>query len=354
MKTQLWIPNSEKQNFNKDLIQYQNAISKSDNICIMMNNHGDICGKSSTVRNHSIPESAVLSNLADSKSGKVLEFRWGIKQWRDIWSRSSDVNPVDLFDTTLFEPDPIGMGDASTGHFACEDHDKLFQDIDVAQHEELSQKKAILNAYRITLYSYDQYRKYTGMVFDKQLKKRILRQNIKSLKLEFCNTNAMINNRTPILRRRLIQIGKTWLDIGQVIQNQSKVMEVTRLEFRSKLRFAASLILNSNNCFAIVCPSSNDMHTINIFYLTKDKDFIPYAISDLTRMAEDTHSCCSYSVEMVKALLSNSFGSLVSSPDSYEGLTQRERNAIQSVIPNKNTTDLLYRMLNEKFRGNMY
>ena len=86
---------------------------------------GGLCAEHPS-RCHVIPRLSVLNKLKDENSGKVLEFDWGVNQWKDLLLSSDAEHPIDLDDPATFEPREVGTHEACTGLFACQPHDDVF------------------------------------------------------------------------------------------------------------------------------------------------------------------------------------------------------------------------------------
>ena len=347
MGTRLLIPNSHKAPSGKKLRQYEQNIRDHDNTCMfIMDVNGELCGLHSS-RRHSIPKKAVLADLKDIKDGKVLEFRWGIGSWRDLWNRSSQTNPVDLYSSETFEPPRVGISDASVGHFACGDHDDSFSPIDVAQHGVMDQTTAVLTAYRTSLYVGDLWRKYQATLHGRPMRELVRSQGGGFAMIKWAELLESSKRLAPKLESKVGKLGSAWYSREEWENSNTSIMGVHRLCFRSRLRFAASMIF-SEGCFVTVCPSSNDSHTMSISYLAEDESSLREDLERLTRIADATQVCGDYGVEVVNTLLSNGFGSMAASPHSYEELADEERETVQGTIRDSSQSQSLARIFSDK------
>ena len=89
------------------------------------NGDGSLCTQPPS-RRHVVPRSSVLNKLRDKKSGMVMEFDWGVDQWRNLVLSSDAEHPVNLDDPATFEPRELSPREACTGLFACQIHDDEF------------------------------------------------------------------------------------------------------------------------------------------------------------------------------------------------------------------------------------
>ena len=349
MKTQLYVPNSEKELIGGQLRKYRYDIENSNGTCLFVcRDSGSMCEAPVSRRCHSIPKAAVVSELTNGTDGMVFEFRWGVGPWLDIRMRSGASNPVDLFSSQTFRPVSVGVGDASTGRFACGAHDSHFTEIDVVQHDKLNQKKAILNAYRILLYSADQSRRYMGKSFDPRLRPKIMRSNSRNLRMEFIKHQEAARGTFPILAGRIHRVSSLWLRNEQLPDETVRSMGVKRFTFRSKLRFAASIMSEVNGCFFIVVPGSDDSHTLHVTYFLEDADSLAVDIEVISKLTRDTLDQYRSGIEVFQFLYSRSFGSIVASRLSYNNLNNIERHIIRGLIRDGSGVEALSRIFSDK------
>ena len=135
LQHKLWVPNNRKKEVGTRLKPIKEAERRKGTCLFVVDENGKACRNLVENNCHVISESAVLDELKDSTSGKVLELRWGVSKWEHLFVSSSEANPIDLNDSGAFEPSPVGTGDACVGWFACKsedtDHGGEFKHIDV-------------------------------------------------------------------------------------------------------------------------------------------------------------------------------------------------------------------------------
>ncbi len=316
------------------LSSYQRQIADHDNTCLfVIDEEGRRC-RAPAIKGHSIPESPVLKPLRDDIDDKVLEFRWGMGAWRNLFMRSNVEDPVDLASSEKFTPLRVGTGDASVGRFTCERHDGHFNCIDVAQHDIPSGETAFLLAYRTLLYSYDLWRKYYAATFSDPIRLLVRNQGNRESKVRYVQLRELGKRLNPRLDFQVSRFGSFWYS-REALKHGNLKLVATRLSFRSRLRFAASVMVDAR-AFATACPGKGDLHTLIVLWLAEDELTVRRDIDRLTSLVDAPHGEGAYGVRIACELLSNWFGSMAASPDTYDGLTDSERLAIQETIRDSN------------------
>ena len=348
-KRQWWIADRQKAATDKKLVPYQQQIERHDNTCLFgIDEHGERC-RAPASKGHSIPESSVLKPLRDSKDDKVLEFRWSMGDWRDLWKRSSQEDPVDLVSPEKFMPLRVGTGAASVGHFSCGQHDGDFKPIDIAQHDLPSGRATFLLAYRTLLYSYDLWRKYRAAVLSDPLKLLVRKQGTSKSNVKYLQLRTLAKNLHPRLDFQVSRFGSIWYK-KEPLKNANLNFVARRFSFRSRLRIAASVMFDTS-AFVTVCPIGEDVHTMIVLWLAEDELPVRKAVECLTALADTTRVQDGYGVRIACELLSNWFGSMAASPDSYDSLTDTERQAIQETIRDSNQAQNLSEIFTDGAAG---
>ena len=254
--------------------------------------------------------------------------------WRSLWKRSSQEQSVDLASPEKFAPLRIGTGDASVGRFTCERHDGHFKPIDVAQHDLPRGEAVFLLAYRTLLYCYDLWRKYYATTFSDSLRLLARNQGNRTSKVKFLHLRELARRWKPRLDSQVSRFGDLWYE-REPSRNVNLDLVAKRFRFRSELRFAASVMVDAT-AFVTVCPYEEDLHTLILLWLAEDELAVRKNIGSLTALVEATQGQGDYGVRMACELMSNWFGSMAASLDSYDGLTNTERLAIQEAIRDSN------------------
>ena len=333
------LPDQAKGKFNETIRGLERRIEGRENTCMfVIGENGELCGQSA-VRWHSIPRASVLARLRD-KDATVLEFLWGMTSWRDIWSRS---NSVDLESSRGFEPRRTGIYKASVAHFACELHDKTFAPIDVAQHDSLDGQVPFLAAYRTALFVNDRWRKYG--VFLYELAKTVVgEQENTQIQKEWRKLVKNQKKANNVLTKQADKLGRIWYS-GQ---SSHRGIETCLLRFRSKLRFAASVMMGTTSPYVTVWPEEGDAHSMIIAYHRSDRSSARRHVKYLKELADTSKKEDGYGVEVIGELLAHGFGSIVASPSSYQSLALEKQDIMRSRIHKLSQADLLQRIFQSR------
>ena len=157
------VPRELKQAIDVALRPLKDDVARYEGSCLfVINDVGGYCNAPVSNRCHIVSNAKVLSRHKD-RDGRVLEFRWGVNQWRHLLLSSDEEHPIDLLNPEIFHPFPVSPDDACVGRFACKPsgqagHDDVFQSIDVEEPDFDDQEVRLLAAYRLVLYQVDQYR----------------------------------------------------------------------------------------------------------------------------------------------------------------------------------------------------
>ncbi len=326
------LPNQSKQEANERVRQIERNVAAYDNTCMFVLDETDErCGKPA-VKCHSIPRKSVLTRLRNADN-YLLEFRWNINSWRDVFNQDG---PVDLSSPKAFRPSKVGILEASTGYFACKEHDQKFRPIDVPELDISDNRTPILTAYRIALFVNEQWRKYIRFL-GQEVEMRLRNSNNRHARIEWYKLKAKQPSITSMLNGNLEKLGEIWH------KGETSYIDVEAhlVQFRSRLRFAATVIVGSVGLYATVFPRANDWHSMLLSH-HRDHGQAEYEqIEELNNLAKASVSNDNYGVEMVAQLLSDGFGSVIASDRSYSDLTDGQREDLQELIRKSSQPELL-------------
>ena len=344
MSTHFFVSDSKKDRFNKKVRHFQQEAVNHDNTCLFaIDESGTLCGQPA-VRCHSIPRASVLTQLRDEVDGKVLDISAGLDLWRHTWNKTSQANPIDINSTTTFEPRRCGINDASVGHFACATHDKIFAPIDIEPHNFEGGRTSFLNAYRPFLYVYDLWRKYGVFLHDK-IRLTVRERHNKFATLEYAKRCESKKNIDHELQNHARKLGNIWCNNDTLWFDEPDLAATQIYNFRSELKFAASLMIGVSGLCVTVCPGQGDLHSMILSYLTEDCAAVNRQIEPLKELAYASQVSDDYGVKMMTELLSIGFGSMAASPLSYTMLNNDKSEAIKQCIYNLSQPHLMHGIL---------
>ena len=335
IRTSLWVPPAKKPYILRDL---RERIKRYPGRCLFAANERGARCLQPPHKCHTIPQASVLDKLKDSKSGKVLELRWGVEQWRQLFIRSDEEHQVDLSDSTLFEPQPVGIGDASIGWFGCDVHDNEFHPTDNNELNIIDPTVRFLIAYRALLYMTDFIHLWAPIAADSH---RWVSSLPKPAQYRWWRYSGTIRKLRTVLDSNVDRLGQAWYARDQSGTIDPNIVKGEVLSFRSKLRFAACLFYGENTTLTVF-PSENDQHRMAILPL-RDSTLDTYdAIEQLVKKITASEEHDSYGIDVISELLSNvPLGIAVASPESYQTLSDRERETIRGLVQSFSFADLL-------------
>ena len=337
--TQWSLPNQKREQVNANLRRLERSVTAHDNTCMfVIAKSGERCGLPA-VKGHSIPRKPVLTRLGTS-SNDLLEFRWGISPWISVFNENS---AVDLSSQKAFGPSKVRISEASVGHFACSDHEQKFRPIDVAEFNIYDNRTPILTAYRIALLVNDQWRKYVTFL-SPSVQIGLRNSSNYRARIEWYRISEKRRQTSVLLGSHLEKLGKVW-HRGAVSYTDA---EAHLIEFRSGLRFAAAVMFGPIGLYVTVFPGENDWHSMLVSYHKDDKQAVCEAIESLNNLARVSALDGTYGVEIVEKLLSDGFGSVIASAQSYKGLPERQREALQEVVHKSSQATLVDQLLQSR------
>ena len=339
----------ERQHVRRSLQARAKQMREADQSCLMLDDSGMVCGRSSKNRCHLIPEQPILSKRAAPRTGRVLEFRWSLAAWTHALSRSRRADPVDVFSAEMFEPrrTPLekGTGFATVGHYACRCHDqRVFRPIDVARPDFHSREVMLLTAFRTLLFVADIARGAQALVFDPKLD-RIARHH------------ESPEARTDWDRRKqapLFSLLKPYLsEFYDIWRNRRTTISLIGrpIPFRSRLRFAACSFLSNPRQVVSVHPLGGDEHQLIVIQVGPEYPPARAIRGRLESAALASQGGDSEDIRLVTEVLRWADGAAVASIESHDSLTGWERRQIQAIIGHNSGAKGIYSLLEPKLRN---
>ena len=347
----VWIDDSRKGEVGI-LLEGVKAVEKSRGSCLfVIDEDGRICGNPVDNNCHVISEKFVLGELKDSDSGKVLELRWGISRWQHLLVSGNGSNPINLNDTSAFDPQSVGTGNACVGSFACKDkvkdvdHDGEFWPIDVKEPDLSNPIVRFLFMYRAALYEVDMCR--LAKQFARDWSKQALTHHDKGIRFKWTQLMSTLNSRTSEAKANASKLGKIWCGRKTHGELDPGTISGQALYFSSRLKFASSGFYGSGILVTVV-PVGEYQHKMGIFHLSEDADSVKEDKERLIRLSSDSESVGNSGVLMVVELMKDRWSTIAASPKSYSELPDPERQAIQSSVASSLSADTLATSLNSR------
>lgn len=322
------VDKGQKSKVSEQLQPIKDVVNSKGQCLFLIDEDGRICGKPVDNNCHVIPESSVLNELKDHRSGKVLELQWGVGQWEHLFLSSSEASPATL-DPDQFEPRSVGTGDACVRWFACKDHDDEFRPIDVMDLDFSDPVVPFLCVYRSTLYSADLLR--MGISAMRNWDRKAMNHPRKAVRMEWMKNKADIERILIKNQRISTELGKVWYIKKTHGKFDPDVVSEQLFAFRSRVRFAACISYR-RDITVVIFPYEEDYHMMGVLHLIEDADPVKKSKEQLARAVNASGKNSNYGVDVLKELLTNGSGAAAMSPDSYYGLSDEERKAIRQLV----------------------
>ena len=325
VETRKWfVKPRDKGKIRAGLRPFTEIMDAADRTCMFVEEeNGELCGKRSEQNCHLIPESAILDGLADCKSGKVLELRWTISGWKQVFERSDEATPVVVQSSDTFDPFKtpleVGKGLATTGHFACKPHDDVFQPVDEIITDVPDTGSMFLMGYRALLYVAGLVRRSRAVLNDAKVGKQVMRQNNQMIRMKWWKLQTA--TKFDELERRVIELGDAWNNCRDSISTAAKL-----IRFRSHLQFAAAGILGNAYQSVLIYPSTEGpeyMHNMLIIQIGAEDDSAAEIRHHLESTGQKTLGSAVPDVSMLCDIMKHSTGSIATSLASYDGAHRR-------------------------------
>ena len=341
-QSRLSVPNNRKGEIGKKLKNVKAIEGRKGKCLFVVDENGRTCGNPVDNNCHVIPESSILDRLKDSSSGKVLELKRGIRKWEHVFVSSSEASPIDLKDPDTFEPESVGTGGACVGWFACKGHDNEFWPIDVKDPDFNDPHIQLLCLYRAFLYEVDMNRLSEQLV--KVWNRRAQTSPDGETRFQWNKLLKNLSDRTPKAKETIGRLGKIWYDWKMHGAFNPDAVSGQTLSFSSSLRFAACG-LYGKGLVVTVLPVGEHRHKMGIFNLADNADSVNEDKERLTRLSGDSGDSCNYGVSVLAELMTNGWGTIAASPESYRELCDGERREIQTLLAQNSGVDTMVKSL---------
>ena len=308
--------------------------------------NGNICGNRVTNKCHVIPKNAVLDELKDN-GGKVLELRWGVGKWQNLFLSSSEVSQIDPSNLDGLEPQPVGTGDACVRWFACKneakgkDHDGEFRLIDFKEPNYHDPTVRILGMYRPVLYTLD-WMKAAIRLSKQENKRGSYRSNSKAL-IAWLKQQHILNTRRGEIEHTANRLGKMWHDWKVNRKIDCDATSWRSLTFYSRLEFSACGFYGRS--VVTVVPVAEGRHKMSILYFSEDSDSLREYLNCLSKVTTESEDNSDYGVKVMEELLTNGEGTVAASPESYRGLPAELRRTTNKIVANSSRADMIETIL---------
>ena len=338
-----YVPNNRKSYVKRHLKNIDAQVRGTGRCLYVIDDKGMSCGNLVTNKCHVIPKNAVLDELKDNGSNKVLELRWGVGKWQDLFLRSSERNQIDPADLDVLEPQLVGTGDACVRWFACKDeangkdHDGEFSPIDVREPDFHDPAIRLLAAYRPLLYTLDWMNLAISM--SKQANKQAMSQYNRRARDEWSKQQNTLKKGRKIIEQNASRLGKMWHDWKSNQMMDCDAISWNSLNFHSRLEFAACGFYGP--CVVIVAPIGEDRHKMTTLYFSEDADSMHEHNQRLNEVTRATADNCYYEVEVLEELLTNGEGTVAASPESYRELSGEQRRKINEIVARSSRADMI-------------
>ena len=320
------------------------AEERRKGVCLYVTGeNGKRCGNPVGNNCHVVPESAVLDELKDRQSNKVLELRWGTARWEHYYAMSSATNPITPNNLEVFEPQLVAPSQACVGRFACKctqpDHDNEFSLIDVKELDFDDPRVPVLSMYRAALYEADLCR--LGKRLAEQHSQQALRRPQMEVRVYWNRLRAALQSRTQWSEATSERLGKIWHRWKTEGKLDADAVSVRELIFRSSLKFAACVFEYEKYISITVSPLGGNRHKMGVLHLSDDTEAANVAIERLSRVATETENATNYGVNVLKDLMTYGAGSVAASPESYHGLPIEEQRMINGIVADASGAGIL-------------
>ena len=300
-----------------------------------------LCGKP-TVGSHTIPKAKVLEPMK-GPDHKVLVTSWGVGEFSHLFMSSSEEDPIAL-SPSLFKPSPQGINSASTGQFACCDHEpNTFDPIDVAEPDFTDLEVLFLSEYRAYLYAYSRLL-WGKWMYDQWYVEIMRRPNI-GRRADWIKKRAAISQLMPSVGSLVSQLGKLWFERKRSANVMPQITSGKLISFRSSLKFAGCMFYGRSSAITVF-PVKDEWHKIGITRLTVDEADDDGLIVKLMETANVSREEENYSIDVLTALHDVAAGVVAMAPESFELLSQGEKLRIGEIMASVANADLMADVLN--------
>ena len=268
--------------------------------------------------------------MSDEKSGKVLEFDWGVGQWQDLILRGDADHPIDLDDPATFEPREVRTREACTGRFACQTHDDVFNpSLDNDRPDFADPNTRLLAAGRAVLYAADLASKRKLIV--EKMDRQCMRVPNVRLRMQWVKKRLLAYEFDGTAHATAERWRSIWQSANRAGEGPEDSVYWIRLNFRSTLAFAACIFYGRASA-VMVLPRDGEHHDLAMLYFGGDSREAKEDEEQLAERAKATVVSDSYGVSMINELMSRGSGAIAASPASYEQLRDEDKQTIRQII----------------------
>lgn len=343
-----FVPSQKKDHVQRELQRHSQQMRDSGRTCMWVDDSSsEFCGQPSNNRCHLIPEEAILSDLADPKSGKVLEFRWALDSWARIMMRGDQANPIDILSADTFLPLKTlerGKGHATTGHYACKRHDDtVFAPIDVRLPDLYHRDVMMLSVFRTLLFVADIARGAQAMMYDPGIDADV--RSHESLELRRQLADLKKNPPFSVLGPALGKFRDIW-------SHRRTTVSVTGrpIPFLSKLHFAACGLIQDRLQPVSVHPVDGDLHQLIVIQVGPE---LKQAKETRSKLESAAYSAAggNSGIGVVCEIMRSSAASIAASIDSFLTLESWDRLRIQAMLGHNSAAPNIYSILERRPRS---
>ena len=341
-----YVPPERKPEVKHHLMKINAQVRGTGRCLYIIDANGNSCGNMVTNDCHVIPKNTVLAELKDS-NGKVLELRWGVGKWQNLFLSSSEDSQIDTADLDALDPQSLGIGDACVRWFACKDeskgvdHDGEFGPIDVREPDFDNPAIRVLAMYRTLLYTLDWMK--LGIRLSDQWKKQARGLSYRKAFVEWLKQQHTLNKGRDPIEQAASRLGKMWHEwkINRNVEDDAILWK--SFNFYSNLNFAACGFYGP--CVVNVVPVGEDRHKMTILYFSEDADSIREQEHCLNEVTTASNDGSGYGVEVLGELLTRGEGTVAVSPESYRGLPEGQKRTTDELVAGASRADMIETIL---------
>ena len=325
-----WIERSGKVKLHGFTMGFQRVFDQYVGRChFVIDAKGGICGRPVYERRHVISRASVPDLLKDKRSGKILEMEWHVAEWQRLYLGSDEEHPINLADPATFSPRAVGTHDACTRPLACGLHDPEFHSLDIANPDFSDPNVRLQALHRIVLCGLD-LRLHEKSLLN-NWRRTVMRNS--SLSQRVLWLKRIEENKTALCMawNTSLFLGKAWYAVNLTRESDPGLTTGQVLGFRSKLRFAAS-VLSKDGAAILVFPEEEDIHKMVVMYPTRMADSLRADCELVICASGISQTDDNYGVDVLEAILGNSSGMVAASPESYSRLQESQRLRINRVM----------------------
>lgn len=328
-RSRCYIESKRKKRANGLIQRLVNDLNGYEGRCLfVVDANGTICGRPAQ-RRHIVPNAAVLSQLKDESSGKVMELGWHAEEWRRLLLGSSAERPFDLEDPSTFIPRQVGTNDACVRWFACDLHDRQFGMVDVSHPDFDDPMVRLASVYRPVLGALDLCSQRRSL--HQLWRRECLRNASQAQRIHWIRETDNIERAYGIARRTSNYLGCLWHTNRESGSLPSNLIAGQVFRFRSALDFAASFFYGAGVA-AVAYPGQDAERRMAVLYMEEQRNSVigDYeGLADALRVSMQNED---YGVSVLKTLMDGGHGVIAVSPYSYYRLSDGDAHVVQRMV----------------------